>query len=174
MASKKDKEKRAERRRQDNYRRDMQLRGARGTRLLPVRIMSAAVLCLDLYWLFWMGATDQGIVLSGLLPLACALADAAGVIEQSHMMSYGVKRLKWTELGVEASAVLYLVAAGITLVAGKDVLFFYYADALFAYITLAVGIGARAFLFYRLYLISTNTDKQYALYRKVVDGEYKY
>ena len=174
MASKKDKEKRAERRRQDNYRRDMQLRGARGTRLLPVRIMSAAVLCLDLYWLFWMGATDQGIGLSGLLPFACAIADAVGVVEQSRMMTYGVKRLKWTEIGVEVGILLYLAAAGVTLVAGKEVFFFYYADVLPAYVTLAIGIGVRAFLLYRLYLISTNTDKQYALYRKVVDGEYKY
>lgn len=174
MASKKTKEEKAESKRVRNNRRDMQLRGARGTRLLPVRITSTIVLCIDLYWLFWMGATEQGIGPTGILPFACIVADAAGVIEQSRMMSYGITRLKWTELGTEIGVLLYLAAAGVTLVAGKEVFFFYYAGVLPAYVTLAIGIGVRAFLLFRLHLISTNTDKQYELYRKVVDGEYKF
>lgn len=174
MASKKEQKRKNEKNRTARGRRDMQLRGARGTRLLPVRILSTVALCIDVYWLLWMGATKQGITLPGILPLACIVADVLGVYEQARMMTYGVKDPKLTEIGTRAGLVLYFVAFGITMIAGKDVLFFYYSDAIFAYVNLLVGAAVRLVLEYRLHLIETNTDKQYELYRRVVDGKYKF
>jgi hypothetical protein len=61
-----------------------------------------------------------------------------------------------------------------TIVFGKDVFFYFFASRAIPLALCAIGIAVRGVILYRVNLINTNTDKQYELYRKTVDGEYKF
>jgi hypothetical protein len=61
-----------------------------------------------------------------------------------------------------------------TIVFGKDVFFYFFANRAIPLALCAIGIAVRGVILYRVNLINTNTDKQYELYRKTVDGDYKF
>ncbi len=159
----------------DAHRRDMQLRGVRGSRLMLVRILTTVMLCLDVYWILWMGVTNIKILGPVLAPAACVVLDVLAIWEQFRNMTYGLSvGLKRTSLAAMGGLLIVVAALSVTVIFGKGIFFSFFASEVFAFAVCAVGIGVRVWLLYRVNLINTNTDKQYELYRKTVDGKYKF
>lgn len=159
-------EKRYEEYRSDTqrYRDEYVVRGARSNRFMLVRYLSAVVFCINLSWMVvLMYMRTWGIV----VPIVGALAGGIACVECMVAVARDNQRLKISEVLYPVSAVLYVVAALLTPLAGKDLFFPFLSQGIYGIALCAICIAVEAIIIVRLRKIRNRTDKRYARYAQV-------
>ena len=148
----------------ERYRSEYAVRGARSNRFMLVRYLSALIFFLNISWLtILFVARSWGIV----VPLVGFAASGVALIECMVSVSRDHERLKYAEVFYPASAVMYVLAAVITLVAGKDLIFPFLSEGIYGVALCVFCIAVEAIVYRRLWKIRHHTDKRYARYAQV-------